>query len=274
MRLVLSQIPRKPCGIAISAAFLVLAGGSGVSTAASIVQNFEGSSAGSGTPPAGWSLVTEAGSPTYATSSAGAGSDGAGSSSGLGGRVFSSAFVVADHPGAYLVNSIHLAVTTTITGSFDFLIVTEGSFDDAVFVIGDVANGITGSSNGELLSVKFYEGADQTLNDGTGADTRLDAASISGLANDTWYRASFTWTPTSGTTGDFSITVNDFSSNLYTLSTTGFAFDVANAQVGFGSVNDTMIFDNVSIADSIPEPSSVLLSVLGVGLLLRRRRVG
>jgi hypothetical protein len=84
------------------------------------------------------------------------------------------------------------------------------------------------------------------------------------------HHAELTWTPTSATTGDFVITVSDFSGDLFTLTTTGFTFDNATAQIGFGSVNDVILFDNVNF-NQIPEPGSLALLGLG-GLLFTRRR--
>ena len=69
------------------------------------------------------------------------------------------------------------------------------------------------------------------------------------LAEETWYRATVTWMPTSGTTGSFSITVSNFITNLFTLTLPNFTFDSANGYIGLGSVNDTVRFDNVNFSD-------------------------
>lgn len=248
----------------------------GAASAATLVENFEGSTAGTGTPPTGWSLVTVAGTPTYATTGAGLGSNGSGGSSGLAGQVSSSAFTTGqvDLPGAYLVADTVFDATLSFSGTFDFNVISEGDFDDGVFVLGDIGTGITTNTSGELLSMKFYDPASGSnpnrLVDGN--NNVLDGIAADIVDNDVWYRASFTWTPTSGTTGDFSLTVSDFSSDLGTVSATGFTFDSATTQFGFGSVNDTMRFDNISITQ-VPEPSTMLLALGGLGgLFIRRRR--
>jgi len=64
-------------------------------------QDFEGSSAGNTTPPAGWSLITTAGNGSYATSAAGAGSNGSGGSLGLAGVVTADRVYATDLPGAF-----------------------------------------------------------------------------------------------------------------------------------------------------------------------------
>ncbi|MCH7226807.1 GDSL-type esterase/lipase family protein [Haloferula sp. A504] len=214
-------------------------------------EDFESSTAGSNTPPAGWSLVQTAGTATYATSSAGAGSNGAGGSAGLAGQVSATAGVGNNGlPGAYLVNTAAIDLSNAVSGTFDFLMPNEAGFDDVGFIIGDVANGITGTSAGELLYARITEGNPNAIagiiQDGT-SDGTSDVLASEGatISDDTWYRATVTWTPTGGTTGDFTITINDFSTDILTVGVTGFTFDSANAQIGFGSINDTIRFDNV-----------------------------
>lgn len=259
----------------ILSTFLTLGSLLGGASAATILEDFEGSAAGSGSPPAGWSLVTVAGSPTYATSGAGEGSNGAGGSTGLAGQVSSTDFVSGktDLPGAYLVSATVFDATVAFSGSFDFNVVSEGSFDDGIFLLGDIGGGITTTNPGELLSAKFYDPATGSspnrLVDGN--NTVVSTITTDIITTDTWYRANFTWTPTSGTTGDFSLTVNDFTADTGTLSVTGFTFDSATTQFGFGSVNDTLRFDNVSITQ-IPEPSALALGLLGISAVALRRR--
>lgn len=239
-----------------------------------LFEDFESSSAGSSSPPSGWVLVDTAGpvDASYATSSAGAGSNGAGGNAGLAGRVTSPAdFLNAEISGAYLYNTTNFDMRQALTGSFDFQAVSDSTFDDITFMIGAIADGVDVSSAGELLSVKIAETGNPsaTLNSGLGQSDRLDT-STTAITDDTWYHAELTWTPTSATTGDFVITVSDFSGDLFTLTTTGFTFDNATAQIGFGSVNDVILFDNVNF-NQIPEPGSLALLGLG-GLLFTRRR--
>lgn len=239
-----------------------------------VFETFESSTANSSTPPAGWVLVDTAApnDATYATSAAGAGSDGAGGNTGLAGRVSSPGFGGnTDISGGYLYNTTNFDTRLAMTGSFDFQIINEATFDDITFLFGAIADGLQESSAGEMLSVKIGEGSIGALiSSGLGQFDRLDTTSTS-ITDDTWYHADITWTPTSGTTGDFSITVSDFSGDLYTLTTTGFTFDLEFAQIGFGSVNDSILFDNVNF-NQVPEPGSLALLGLGGLMALRRRR--
>ena len=236
-----------------------------------VTENFEGSSAGSATPPAGWSLVNKTGSPSYATSAAGLGSNGAGGSAGLAGRVSSTAFVDTNLAGGYLVNHTAFSLSSQVTGTFDFQIVHEDVYDDVTFMLGALADGydktaLGNGTPGEFLTVKLTEAASEGVSnsisngygrDQTATNDRLGQLVTNNilLADDTWYRARVTWIPTSGTTGDFSITVSDFSTNLFTLTKTGFTFSSANGNIGFGSVNDTVRFDNINFTDEIVDVS-------------------
>jgi len=242
-------------------------------------EDFESQTVGTNTLPTGWSLITEAGTPTYTNVT---GSDGSGGSSGVGGQVSSTAYTGdTDLPGAYIVNAATFDPTVAVTGSLDVYIPNEDIYDDAVFILGDIGSGLTRSA-ADALSTKLYEGtgAYTLLTDGAGA--MLDNTPHMQIADDTWHRIAFSWTPTSGKTGDFQISFTNLntSTTLGTLSTTGFTFAPSAIQFGFGSVNDTGIFDNISIASAaptgvIPEPASLLvwslLGGLGMGLAWRRR---
>ncbi|MDT8389959.1 MAG: PEP-CTERM sorting domain-containing protein [Lentisphaeria bacterium] len=241
-----------------------------------INENFEGATAGSGTPPTGWSFIDEDGTSSYVTSATGTGSDGAGGSSGLGGEVSAGTAVVGGIPAAYLVFNTAIDLTSGLSGTFDFQLLSVGSRDDGGIILGDVADGYdhdgsTGTA-GEFLYANLTEYAPNSSSLHNGAATPL--ASGQGIVNDTtWYRATVTWTPTSGLTGDFSLTVNNFTSDLFTMATTGFTFDSANGFIGFGSVNDSIRFDNVIFSSEIPEPSTAILAGLGLmGACFRRRR--
>lgn len=239
--------------------------------ATSIVEDFESQTAGSGTPPTGWSLITEAGSPSYTTTAAGQGSDGSGGNAGLAGQVSSTAFVSSNLPGGYLVNSTTFDVTEEITGTFDVFVPQEGGFDDVTFTMGNIGSGIT-TTAGDSLTVKLIEGGGTNVIADADNTTLTTGATIT---DDTWFQVAFTWTPTSGQTGNFSTTITNLSTSsvVDTITRSGYTFNPANAQFGFGSVNDTIRFDNVNI-QSVPEPSSVILtSLAGLGFILRRNRL-
>lgn len=78
----------------------------------------------------------------------------------------------------------------------------------------------------------------------------------------------------SGSTGDFTVHAQNFNSGgawASRYSATDFTFAPSAPQFHFGSLNDKAVFDNNFI---VPEPSSLLLAVLGpmgFGLLRRRR---
>lgn len=245
----------------------------GVVSPGNLSENFESSTAGSSTPPSGWILKDTANSfdATFVTSAAGAGSNGAGGNAGLAGRVSAIDFPNgnADLSGGYLYNTTAFNMNLALNGSFDFQAVSEGTFDDIAFLLGSIADGLQESSAGEMLTVKIAESGGSNISSGLGDNDRLATTGVV-ISDDTWYHADVIWTPTSGTTGDLSITVSDFSGDLYTLTATGFTFDSSIAQVGFGSVNDSVLFDNVNF-NQIPEPGS--LALLGLnGLLVARRR--
>ena len=129
------------------------------SDAATLTEDFESQTTGTDTLPSGWSLVTEAGSPTYANVT---GSDGSGGGAGVGGRLSSTAFTGdTDLPGAYIVHSTTFDPTLPITGSFEVYIPQEAGFDDAVFIFGDIAGGLTRSAP-DALNTKLYEGTGPT----------------------------------------------------------------------------------------------------------------
>lgn len=244
-----------------------------------VTENFEGSSAGSTTPPVGWSLVNKTGSPSYATSAAAQGSNGAGGSTGLAGQVSSSAFVDTNLAGGYLVNGTAFSLASPLNGTFDFLLVANSSFDDVTFMLGDIVDGYVKTTlgtglAGEFLTVKLTENrADNVSNsisngygrDQAAAGDRLGQLVTNNilLVQNTWYRATVAWAPSSGTTGSFSITISNFSTDLFTLTLPNFTFDSANGYIGFGSVNDIIRFDNVSF-NGAPGPGTPMTTVPNV----------
>jgi hypothetical protein len=302
----------------------ILALATSASATTTISQNFESSTLGSTTPPSGWSLVTvsgtEANKANYVTS---AGYNGAG----LGGTVNSEeAGAVSGSysgdgnlPEGYLVDSGGPAfdATQAISGSFDFYVFNSGHYAADTFMMGNIQNGYSGATAkdpGQFIGANLREetfgnraslvagdnynnaGSTTSKSDGnsdngetiTFTDTYGSNASYK-LSGDTWYNATFSWTPVAadpgegGTPGKFSYTVNSTSgAKLFSLSIGNFSLDSSSVYFGFGNsspeTNGSGTFDNISITgtpvgSSVPEPASLgLLGAGGIALLLVRRR--
>ena len=183
------------------------------------------------------------------------------------------------NPGAYLVNSgVAFDATQTFSGTFDFFLPENGNDMRVNFIVGDIQNGITGTA-GEFLNfygnertfgrrAQLRDGAGTILFDGDGNNQyRIDT--------NNWITASFSWTPTSGTTGDFSISwTYPAQPNRGPMTTTGYTFTSNEVYFGFGTGQPSTVvsIDNINITGTaIPEPSVALLGGLGTLLLLRRR---
>lgn len=257
--------------------------------AATITLDFESQSAGSSTVPTGWAYANSGVGPTpgvgtYTTSAAGGGSTG----TGLGGVLVSNNSTHGTNlPFNFLVNSGSSAgfdVRQSITGSYDFLMSNNAQYDTAGFLFGDIQGGtISGSDAGQLLSIQHAEGgfgqptAESRIVDGANEATNAPTGNA-GFSNNIWYRSSFTWTPTTGTTGDLSYTAQRWNGSAWvahsTFGITGHTFSDPEAYVAVADLwaaNTT--FDNITVTGTlIPESSSALLGGLGALLLLRRRR--
>jgi len=115
--------------------------------------------------------------------------------------------------------------------------------------------------------------------DGSGATTGSTGA-IDIRDEFVWRTVTFSWTPTSGTTGDFEYTMtNQRNGGTNTVSRTGLTLDSNSVYFAFGtapasgSIAPDSYFDNINITGTaIPEPSAALLGAIGFLALLRRRR--
>jgi len=259
----------------------VLALSAAATNAATISEDFE-SSVGS-TPPSGWSLVIVHNSPTptYGTVAGYVGG-------GLGGQITANSWNgTHDHlPGAYIVNSGSVAFDATqpITGRFDFRVddpVGQDFYAAANFIMGDIKTGFTGADAGQLVGAHLGKntfGAKGTIIDGTAADL----VGTINLAIATWYQVEFSWTPTGGTTGNFSYTVKNTGGSTVGSLTTPAAVTLGSSDVyfGFGAGQPSAYgpalgtFDNINIIGTeVPEPATMsLLALGGLGILARRRR--
>lgn len=242
------------------ATLVVLAGAVGTAQAATITEDFEGVTAPS--LPAGWQtvgagLTTDTnGNPTNSLNVAGGGTN-------------------------YLVNSgAAFDATQAISGTFDFYVVENGNYSNINFFIGDVQDGLTGASAGEFLKMDLRErtfGARANIFDGAGTKVFTgDGNNQYRIDTNLWINASFTWTPTSGTTGDFSFEwTYPAQPNRGPMTVNGYTFDSNEIFFGFGTQDDPARFDNISITgNEVPEPGSLALLGLGGLLIASHRRRG
>jgi hypothetical protein len=248
----------------------------GTAHAATIVEDFEGASGS--TPPTNWTLETHfssGGQPTYNT--------GTGNGGGQGGDVVS--FSGGDGlPGGYLLYNDGDAfdATKSISGTFDFAVSwTDARYPAAYFMMGDITSGLTDTATqfvGAALGANTFGNRTYVM-DGSGATY---GSGIDFRNSGEWHTVTFSWTPTSGTTGDFSFTMTNQRNGGTTVSTgTGLTLGSSDVYFGFGAGQPTAYgpatatFDNISITGTVvPEPSTALLSLIGLGALafLRRRR--
>lgn len=243
---------------------------------ATIVENFEGSSLGSGTPPAGWSFVNSSfditsGGASYTTSTGNAGA-------GLGGHVTgvsSSRWLSA----GYVVSGATFDVRQDFNGTFNFMVEGGASpnYKNVQFMFGDIQTDLGNTSAGQYITAHLERntfGNKAGVTNGTQtfltATNRIDAGN--------WYTATIDWTNTSGTTGDFKLTVAG--AHNWNMTATGFTFDSPEAALGFGvggysgNIGDSNV-DNINFTGTtyvVPEPSSLMLLGLGGLALVGRRR--
>lgn len=256
-------------------ALTVVAGLALPASAATISETFEGEPT-DGSAPSGWTLINGT-SGTYSTT-AGTGNPGqSGNFDWTGSNT--------TPPSVYLVNSgPAYDLTQSITGTFDFYVVEDGNYSYGNFIFGDVQDGLTNTSSGEFLNVALFEKTFGTrariYNGANGLEFSGDGNNLYEIFTNQWNSATFTWTPTSGTTGDFSFSWTRPGGSEGPMTVTGFTFDSAEAYFGFGTGDSPMRFDNISITGTelvdspIPEPASLALVGFG-GLLVsggRRRR--
>ncbi|MBI1336082.1 MAG: PEP-CTERM sorting domain-containing protein [Phycisphaera sp.] len=239
--------------------------------AATITQDFESTVAPA--VPIGWTTVGVGANGTYATT-AGTGNPGQ-----SGNLDWTGANQTA--PGVYLVNAgSGLDASQSISGTFDFYVVEDGNYSYINFVMGDVQNGLTNTSAGEFLNAMLKEktfGARAALYNGANVALINDSSNDREIFTNQWNKATFTWTPTSGTTGDFTLSwVRPTNVTEPGFSITGYTFDSAEVFFGFGTGSSPARFDNINITGTqyvIPEPASMLcLGLGGLTILIGRKK--
>ncbi|HSP42139.1 MAG TPA: autotransporter-associated beta strand repeat-containing protein [Luteolibacter sp.] len=210
----------------------------GIASAQLITQDFESTTAPD--VPTGWTTVGVGVDGTYATT-AGTGNPGQ-----SGNLDWTGSNTTA--PSVYLVNSgAAFDTARPISGTFDFYVTEDGNYSFGNFVFGDVLDGLTNTSGGEFLNVQLQEqtfGSRARLFDGANNQlVNTDGNNNYQIATNTWYTATFTWTPTGGTTGDFTFSWGSEPG----FSITGYTFNSNAAHFGFGTGDSPTNFDNISI---------------------------
>lgn len=193
-------------------------------------------------------------------------------------EVTSDAQSVSDFIGAFAqVDGLSIdADTTSFEVTFDLAIVNgAGGFDDVVFVVGDLSGGITsGGSHFYTYGMNNNSNSNEVVSYNEAGDPNnkeiIDNFGGSGLTDDVWYSATFTWD--AGTdSATYSVTSLDgltsVASSTVSVALTG------DVQIGFGSYNDYGAFDNI-VVTAIPEPGTYALmaGIAGMAFVMLRRR--
>ncbi len=151
--------------------------------------------------------------------------------------------------------------------TFDFRIVNEAGFDDCAFLMGDLVNGdyyvtlvTEASDNNDVFYNNSFVREDEPA---------LDSFANQAIADDTWYNAVCSWNAatdqleftvseegSAAVVASYSITLDSASSSMPSLK--NFTNGV---QFGFGTFNDTALFDNIQIVEGTfvepgPEPGT------------------
>lgn len=251
--------------LGISASALILTSAPALAGVINVTEDFE-STSGS-TVPANWSLIQTAAG-TYSTTN---GHNGSGGSSGNGGRLDGGSGPNTT-PGTYIINNSPLKsldLQQDITVSFDARLTAAGNYDSGGFMIGDIANGVSGVA-GELLSTTFNRqnfGNDNNVIR-NGAGTVLSSSSTTKFTSDAWYKISILWDTTPGSlTGNLTVTSQSWNGSAwvahYSITTLSqFTFNSHVGYVAFGDIDSAGItFDNISITGKEITPAGTLFII-------------
>jgi len=229
-------------------------------SAETISEDFEAATAGvTNTPPAGWQISGSVENGYYVTS------PNLGNPNKCAFLDWTGTTQVS--PGIYMVNSgAAFDATKAISGSFHFFVNEEGNYSTINFILGDVQDGLV-SSAGAFINVyldeiqfgsraQIYDGAGGLLFNGDGNNTYT-------INSGQWcYDATFTWTPTNGTTGDFSFSWKSADGTQRgPMTVTGYTFDNPEVYFGFGTGKVAGRFDNISITGSTIAAQGTLICI-------------
>jgi fibronectin-binding autotransporter adhesin len=227
---------------AIAIASIAMAGISVSQT--TITEDFE-----STTPPGvptGWATVGVPDNGTFETT-AGTGNPG------QSGNVTQTATVTSPVPRVYLVNNgVAFDATRPMSATFDFFVgdgVNNPNYSSTSFIIGDVRNGLADPTAGKFLNFQLQRATfSQRARVWDGLNNQLvntESNNQYAISANTWISGTFTWTPTSGTTGNFTFTWGTPTIGFTT--PISFTFDSPAAYFGFGTMREPGRFDDISI---------------------------
>jgi len=207
--------------------------------AMSIRQDFESQTLPStDTPPAGWTFINpenQAGSFYEAVTDNGS----------IVGRIKADVVVNGFYPAGYIASTTSVSAQLPFSGTFDMFLEDEGDWSDGVFMIGDIAEGLTA----DYYFIKYQGASGTTLvyDSDYPDDSRVIMFDTGlGVQFATWYTTSFSWVPTDGTTGTFSFEVMQMDGTVV-LGGSGELTLPEVVQFGFGSSNDAVRVDNIAI---------------------------
>jgi hypothetical protein len=258
--------------------FHLIALSSSVYAGVTIIEDFEGSSAGSRDIPAGWSVHEG----TYQTTAGGGGCNPTtGGNGGLGGTITSSVSTASNLPTSYLFSETSLSSKDNITGSFN-LYIQANNLNDFTFSIGDISNGIGDTTGGNSMTIHLFA-EENTGNPmfrlADSDNSTLSSGTMTGAVGwGTWRKMDINWIANGDGSGTFEIAMSDYLGNTNFSTSSSYTFNNEDIQLGFGTTvagsENTAQFDNINVSSTVvPEPSSsTLLGFFALSLTLKRSR--
>ena len=206
-----------------------------------ITLDFESETLGSTNAPPGWNIFNQNNQGTYVV--ADTGNPGKSGNVDWGGSN-------QGYPGIYFTNETGFDATRPISGSFNFYIDSDANYAQVLFVFGDVGDGLEQTAgnylNAVLQRATFGQRARLFDADGT-MIFNGDGNNNFSISAKTWTPATFTWTPTNGLTGTFSLSWMVGDSARGPLVADDYTLNSDAAFVGFGTGREPGRFDNISV---------------------------
>jgi len=208
-------------------------------------------------------------------------SPGIGSSQALG---FGPKWVLPEEASMNIKRDVNFALTGNPTG-----VASLGNHATGTFTADFLVNQPNNAAGNDVFGISLYGNAgNETI-----SFTFDPGNTVSGLAGDlgagffnTYYNSQYQFKVSfTGTNGDFqtyAASIIDSDGNDYTkygqlnsteITSIGLTYALADSSAAMSTASDGyIILDNVVFSTTIPEPSTSLLSLLGAGLLILRRR--